>query len=733
MLTKKLLIVLMITAFLITACASQQTSVSLSLAVSDGKGAPSESSVLAFVEEVRTLSKGKITIEPTWDAGADTEAGFEQGVIAAVMAGQYDLGLAASRAWEEQGITAFQPLQTPFLIDNDELAISVATSDTAAQMLGQLSSSGITGLTMWPEDLRHPFSVVPGKPLLSPNDFAGATIRTTSMGITAEIMSALGGKPEFEAFDYQGTESGLRQGSTLTGRPIATGNVVFFSKFQVLFANSAAFDRLSSSQRKILREAAEATQAKTIADRPSDAEAGTAWCNDGGSIVLASETQLAAFQKAVQPVIDQMEADADNAKNIAAIRNLKAKTQPGPGVTACGNIAAGPATDGDEEIWSEGLPPNGLWQVDLTTEDVMRMGVLESNAEGWAGLSIYEFRDGEGTFHGEFLDGFIIDCPFTYEVVKDFFRLTYVDLGLENYECGEQVDDLQWRLDPDGLHLHVVAIHEGLLVENTALYEAQPWQKIEEWSEGLPPEGVWQVKLSEDDIVKMGVLKANAPEWAGTWTWTFQDGKAHLKAEVDITFECDGNYTVVKDFVRINYNDSKDCSAQEVDDIQWRLDNDGLHLHLIAITYAPFTENKAYLEAKPWQKVEEWIEGLPPNGVYQVELTADDFTEAGVLRSVAQQEWAGVYTFTFDEGNFQFDWQGEQYTGKCQATYEVIEDFVRLTYYSDTDECKGQVDEVRWQLDDDGLHWQVIAIQNAPGTEITVIYETKPWQKIANP
>ena len=379
---------------LITACAPQQTPITLSLAVSDGQGAPSESSVLAFIEEVRTLSEGKIIIEPTWDAGADTQAGFEQGVIASVKAGQYDLGLAASRAWEDQGVTAFQPLQTPFLIDNDALAIAVATSNTASQMLKQLSTSGITGLTIWPEDLRHPFSVVPGKPLLSPDDFAGATIRTTSMGITAEIVEALGGKPEFELFSYQGTESGLRQGSTLTGQPIATGNVVFFPKFQVLFANSAAFNRLSNSQKNILREAAQATQAKTIADRPSEVEAGTAWCNDGGSIVLASETQLAAFQAAVQPVVDQIEADPNNAKNVAAIRELKSNTQPGPALTACGVIAAETALV--EETWSEGLPPNGLWQVDLTIEDIVRMGVLELNAKGWAGLSSYEFRDGEG-------------------------------------------------------------------------------------------------------------------------------------------------------------------------------------------------------------------------------------------------------------------------------------------------------------------------------------------------
>lgn len=458
----------------------QDEPTTLHLAVSDAEADPSGPSVLEFVEQVRDRSDGDIVIVPVWDAGAATDAGFEQGVVAAVRTGEYELGLAASRAWEQEGITVFRPLQTPFLIDDDALAVAFVTSDVATQMLERLSASGIAGLTIWPEDLRHPFSVVPGKPLLSPDDFAGAKIRTTSMGITAALVEALGGSPEFMTFNYQGTESGFRQGSTLSGQPIATGNVVFFPKFQVLFANSAAFEQLSEAQRIILREAAAATQEKTIADRPSDVDLALAWCADGGTVVLASEAQLAALAEAAQPVIDQVEADPTNAEVVAAIRSLKANTQLGPAVMACGNVTAQPAPNEEEQTWSEGLPPNGTWMVELTIEDVVAMGVLQSNAAGWAGTSIYEFQDGEGTFHGEFLDGYVIVCPFTYEVVEDFFRITYVDLGLENYLCEKQVDDLKWRLDEEGLHFNVEAIHEGLLAENTALYEAKPWQKVEE-------------------------------------------------------------------------------------------------------------------------------------------------------------------------------------------------------------------------------------------------------------
>ncbi len=98
--------------------------------------------------------------------------------------------------------------------------------------------------------------------------------------------------------DYQAAESGLRQGASLTGTPTATGNVIFFAKFQVFFANGAAFEKLSEEQRTILREAAAATQKKAIAEHPSEVDATKAWCADEGTVVLASAEQVAAFEVA---------------------------------------------------------------------------------------------------------------------------------------------------------------------------------------------------------------------------------------------------------------------------------------------------------------------------------------------------------------------------------------------------------------------------------------------------
>ena len=318
-----------------TVPAQNESGITLHLAVADALGRPSEPYVLEFIEQVKTLSDGDITIEPTWQAGSDTTPVFEQGVAKIVKEGQYDLGLAGSRAWDSLGITSFQALQAPFLITDDALAEAVAASEIGRQMLDGLSSANVIGLALWPEDLRHPFSVVPDKSILSPEDFEGATVKVIPSEVSHMLIETLGGSPMFGNEGYQAAESGLRQGFSLTGTPTATGNVIFFPKFQVLFANGTAFETLSEAQRTILRDAAAATQKKAIAEHPSEVDAATAWCADGGSIVMASDEQVAAFEAAAKPVFDKIEQDPLNAEFIAAIRELKAQTTASPGAEAC--------------------------------------------------------------------------------------------------------------------------------------------------------------------------------------------------------------------------------------------------------------------------------------------------------------------------------------------------------------------------------------------------------------
>jgi hypothetical protein len=318
--------------------------------------------------------------------------------------------------------------------------------------------------------------------------------------------------------------------------------------------------------------------------------------------VLASNEQVSAFQKAVQPVFDNLLQDSFNAQTIAAIRELKAKTQPSTGAQAC--------------------------------------------------------------------------AP-------------------------------------------TVAIATQASLENQT------------WSQGLLPNGVWQVELTADDFIKNGVLNSTAADMAAVYTWTFQDGQAKIEINGPrIKVSCMVVATVVGDAVRLQNVASPDCDGNAYDDVQWRLDTDGLHFHLVS---SQAEELRAMYEAKPWQKTEQWSQGLPPNGVWQVDLTPEDFVQMGMLQSVAESDWAGLQTLTLKDGKSLGVWHGLQgQTAKCQANYEVVGDVVRFTYYSDADECVGQVDEVQWRLDGDGLHFRVVDLKNVDAVGAKTYYEAKPWKKIAD-
>jgi TRAP-type C4-dicarboxylate transport system substrate-binding protein len=483
MLTKYNPVRFFVILFLLTvlsACAPKAGSVTLRLAIADSrKDSHDEAYLLEFIDQVKNLSNGELTITPIWDAGKKTQAGYEAGVIQLVKGGKADLGLAASRAWDSEGITSFQALQAPFLIDNDALAEAVATSDISTKMLDSLSKYGLTGLTLWPEDLRHPFSTVVDKPILSPADFAGRKIRVPKSIASEKLVEALGGTPMYGEGGYEGAESGLRQGSSLTGSPTATANVTFFPKYQVLFTNKASFEKLSESQRSILRQAAAAAQKKAIVEHPSEVEAANSWCSDIGAVVLASDGQIAAFEKAAQPVFDWIEQDPLNAELVAAIRDLKAQTPASPAVQPCsqGVSQPNPSAAPDAQNWSTGLPPVGSWQVTLTSEEVMKSGVSKVNAPDWSGTFTHTFKE-NGEFHTAWLGtegsakGQNSSCDGTYELVKNIVRITF------SQDCGGEIYEVQWRIDNDGLHFHLLSTTNEKPVEVRASLETKPYQEM---------------------------------------------------------------------------------------------------------------------------------------------------------------------------------------------------------------------------------------------------------------
>jgi hypothetical protein len=151
-------------------------------------------------------------------------------------------------------------------------------------------------------------------------------------------------------------------------------------------------------------------------------------------------------------------------------------------------------------------------------------------------------------------------------------------------------------------------------------------------------------------------------------------------------------------------------------------------------TSAPTVD--ASLAFEPTPKAEVSLEGLPPNGIWQVTLTPEHFVQRGVLRYVAEEDWAGVYTWNFQDGKAQLNFEGSIKTGTftCLAEYAAVGDVIRFTFTTSvpTGTCDGTVDDMRWRLDNEGLHFRLIASSEYPFAAIKTTYEAKPFQQIAD-
>jgi hypothetical protein len=115
-----------------------------------------------------------------------------------------------------------------------------------------------------------------------------------------------------------------------------------------------------------------------------------------------------------------------------------------------------------------GLPPNGTWQMTVTAGELLAAGAPDAR---FAGTQTWSLRDGVGDFRIDFPDGGFTECRATYAVVGDVVRFTYTS----GTDCVPTVDDIRWTLEPDGLHVILVANQWGDIGESRALWETHPW------------------------------------------------------------------------------------------------------------------------------------------------------------------------------------------------------------------------------------------------------------------
>ena len=335
-------------------------------------------------------SGGSIRIDPVWDVTPDGAHNWDQTVARGVADGTWDMGLVPGRAWDVLGVDSLRALNTPFLITSEAALQAVLDSDLRGDLLAGLPEAGVTGLDLFPDQLRHPFGY--DRALLGADDYTGQSIRAPTSDTVSEVFAALGATTTDDDPD-SGTQRGDESSYSLAQGHIATGNVTLYPKTDTLVIRTAVRHRLRDDQWSLLHEAAAATRDWLFARDPSDQALAAAFCNQGGAIVMATAAQLSGLKQAVAPLVASLRRKPSTGRLIDAIGDLVAGVPAEPSLTSCPHRA--PTAD-DAQL--DAL--NGTYVTTVTEKQLQDAGDLNPDeVRENSGHITYVLDSGQWTAH----------------------------------------------------------------------------------------------------------------------------------------------------------------------------------------------------------------------------------------------------------------------------------------------------------------------------------------------
>ena len=313
-----------------------------------GNSDPTNDDELFFARTAARLAGGTLQVSLRSELYGE-RPDKERRVARDVQAGRLSLAWDATRVWDTEGVTSFQGLQAPFLIDSVALMERVIASPLAAQVASGLGPKGVTGLGLAAINLRRPLGA--RKAFTSVADFQGARVNVVTSRISEDILRALGAAP----VDVGGGEvlgNALRSGKVDAAETAIdvvfrngyaevanymSSNVVLFPKFASIDANTAVLGSLPAVQREALVQAAAATGPRSTERLQAleNADA-AALCRAGIRFASATQAELDALLTAERPVYDALAADPVSADVIDGVRALKRQggLESGPTVPA---------------------------------------------------------------------------------------------------------------------------------------------------------------------------------------------------------------------------------------------------------------------------------------------------------------------------------------------------------------------------------------------------------------
>ena len=209
------------------------------------------------------------------------------------------MGWVGARALEGVGVTSFQALLAPLLVDSYELEAAVFEEGIAEQMLADITEqmladgdeAGLTGIAVLPGPLRKMMGIA--QPFTAPADFADQVVGYSGGPLAERSLEALGAQPQLvagstpleglDALDYH--LAAIYGNFYFEQADYVTGNLNVWPRPVVVVMNADVFATLSADHQAALREAGVAASGGALeASSAGEAEAASGLCNEGMTV-----------------------------------------------------------------------------------------------------------------------------------------------------------------------------------------------------------------------------------------------------------------------------------------------------------------------------------------------------------------------------------------------------------------------------------------------------------------
>ena len=282
-----------------------------------------------FLDELAKVSGGalQLTAEPGFEGATKS---IEVGALQAVQSGHADIAIVPTRAYPFVGVTSFDGLMAPMLIDNMELQQQVINDAVASEMVDGVKSAGFAGIGILPGPIRLPDGI--SRPLLGPATYSGARIAYSASPIAKQGLEALGAIPVeavFDGQDVRGFDGLEQQAGSVAGnlydgvvRSI-TANVGLWPRSIAIVANADSWAKLTDAQHGWLVQAAKDAVADTASLQARTEDITNMCRRNKVKIISASEDQIAQLRRAVTPVYDSLRGNQTTAAYLERIQAIK--------------------------------------------------------------------------------------------------------------------------------------------------------------------------------------------------------------------------------------------------------------------------------------------------------------------------------------------------------------------------------------------------------------------------